>query len=857
MIESLDFPHQQETLIGIASLIRKGEKVRLGCILSSTGKDDIVSGLRKYSCHFDFVEPTEIKIISRKFTEREMLLKTLNYWIMHKHEVHYIVLACGGNPNWDNKKEKSDIFDLLEDGEVDDRIRKLAKCFIFCVGHAAHTFEFEPILALTARVPYKIGEFLGDAAKSVEKECATQEMKDQGIPFAPEIFLSSVMKKDHLKVNLLLSAGMLPDQRGHQGMTALMFAVELGDHSLVELLIDAGANVNAIDTESRSVLMHAVECADVDEDEKLKVIQTLIKASADYRKEDSRGRNVLHYCVERNCQKIVRYVVGLPGITCRADRSGMFPLTHACETKSIDSVRSLLTLPHSQEGLVQGLTAAVAMDSVDAVDAIFLSCWGLDAQQLDVIFQAQSPYMLRTLGRHGVRLDTINSKGQTRLCSIAATGLQDNHSLDLAKTLIELHTNVNWQDREGITTQEYSLHRWPELFQMIHENPSSWVRVSQEIKTYALRKLESWIVEARSLRGRSPAVAAIVMPVLSLSNPEIHFSTQEGIRKLEQYSGVRFKRETNGDYVGQKGDSIHSEVIVKRNAEMRVLCDAESHKKNPQELSSAFPKGNVNILSDDYLASLRWTLLQYLSYARVERLFPVLLCGALFPALNTMFQDQFNIAGLVQDRFVREDIVPDLCMVIEHPFVNVDEAIADFSHAIKATFRWPPSSKLNSATNVIVPFCCEGRPYMFSIGIGEPLDDPPSKGYFRYTRTAAVDYASRIYGLDDRNDERTREVGRARAWVYPFERIIEIETCWFHGDINPTVWKIHENLLLMKNPAVDQFILDINYDRKLRDGKLEELQEELESIGYCDGMGRADYRCKSAALVKSKGYGYV
>ncbi|WP_277751229.1 TonB family protein [Granulicella sibirica] len=91
----------------------------------------------------------------------------------------------------------------------------------------------------------------------------------------------------------IVNAGVNVNARSKRGETALMASAVTGMAD--EDLLKAGAEVNAINTEDMTALMLLVQRGDPDE------IATLLKAGADARARDAKGRTALDYLNAANC----------------------------------------------------------------------------------------------------------------------------------------------------------------------------------------------------------------------------------------------------------------------------------------------------------------------------------------------------------------------------------------------------------------------------------------------------------------------------------------------------------------------------------------------------------------------------
>ena len=94
--------------------------------------------------------------------------------------------------------------------------------------------------------------------------------------FSEESFIEYVFRGDKAVVDLFLTAGMSPDAKGKDGISALTIAAIRGGHTeIVTLLLAKGADVNAKDGNGYTTLMNAALFGNAD------VMKILIDKGAD------------------------------------------------------------------------------------------------------------------------------------------------------------------------------------------------------------------------------------------------------------------------------------------------------------------------------------------------------------------------------------------------------------------------------------------------------------------------------------------------------------------------------------------------------------------------------------------------
>ncbi len=94
--------------------------------------------------------------------------------------------------------------------------------------------------------------------------------------------------------DLLLKGGAIVETADEEGMTPLMYAAMRGQNEFVNLLIKKGAKVNARNAEGQTPLMLAAAYGDSPE-----VVKSLLKAGADQKARDKRGRSAAAFAKVR------------------------------------------------------------------------------------------------------------------------------------------------------------------------------------------------------------------------------------------------------------------------------------------------------------------------------------------------------------------------------------------------------------------------------------------------------------------------------------------------------------------------------------------------------------------------------
>lgn len=113
------------------------------------------------------------------------------------------------------------------------------------------------------------------------------ELRQRHIDYTEESFIKYVEKGDKSVVDLFLTAGMSPDAKSKEGISALTIAARGGHTEIVTLLLAKGADVNAKDNEGWTALMKAARLGNTD------VVKILIDKGADVNAKDGDGNTAL------------------------------------------------------------------------------------------------------------------------------------------------------------------------------------------------------------------------------------------------------------------------------------------------------------------------------------------------------------------------------------------------------------------------------------------------------------------------------------------------------------------------------------------------------------------------------------
>ena len=99
----------------------------------------------------------------------------------------------------------------------------------------------------------------GKAVPAAEVQETTAEEATEEVAPTPEVLFEACIKGNLEEIERLLGQGVDVNATDNFGMTALMYAADLGRTDIAGLLIDNGADVNAVDNYGRTALMHAID----------------------------------------------------------------------------------------------------------------------------------------------------------------------------------------------------------------------------------------------------------------------------------------------------------------------------------------------------------------------------------------------------------------------------------------------------------------------------------------------------------------------------------------------------------------------------------------------------------------------
>ena len=139
-------------------------------------------------------------------------------------------------------------------------------------------------------------------ACSPEKK-ARRELVRRNIAYTEASFSEYVEKGDKAVVDLFLTAGMSPDAKSKEGISALTIATRGGHTEIVTLLLEKGVDVNAKDNEGYTTLSIAATNA------RSEIVTLLLAKGADVNAKDNEGWTALMEAARLNNVEVVKILI--------------------------------------------------------------------------------------------------------------------------------------------------------------------------------------------------------------------------------------------------------------------------------------------------------------------------------------------------------------------------------------------------------------------------------------------------------------------------------------------------------------------------------------------------------------------
>lgn len=159
--------------------------------------------------------------------------------------------------------------------------------------------------------------------KGADQAGARQALKRLGVSFSRDTFVERVRNGDSLTVDLLLAAGMDPDEKDTNGVTPLMRLVMEGNDDAVQRLLAKGADVNAKDNTGATPLMAAAGYGHT------AVARTLLDAGAKVNASGNEGDTALMQAALNGHPAIVRLLLDHGADVNAKTKSGRTALQYA------------------------------------------------------------------------------------------------------------------------------------------------------------------------------------------------------------------------------------------------------------------------------------------------------------------------------------------------------------------------------------------------------------------------------------------------------------------------------------------------------------------------------------------------
>ena len=165
-----------------------------------------------------------------------------------------------------------------------------------------------------------------DANQAAE---ARQALKRLSVPFSREALIERLRSSDPLVVDLLLTAGLDPDEPDTNGVTPLIrFAME-GNETAVPRLLNKGADVNAQDKTGTTALMGAAGYG------RTAVVRILLDHAAKVNLRGNAGETALIQATLNGHTAVVKLLLDHGADVTAKTKSGGTALRYA-ETKGLD-----------------------------------------------------------------------------------------------------------------------------------------------------------------------------------------------------------------------------------------------------------------------------------------------------------------------------------------------------------------------------------------------------------------------------------------------------------------------------------------------------------------------------------------
>jgi ankyrin repeat protein len=179
-----------------------------------------------------------------------------------------------------------------------------------------------------------------------DPEMSKSMLKMRGYKFTVEDFFKAIKSEESLLVNGFLDAGMDPNSKNTQGLTALTFAIQNSNSKTVRIL-SKKANINMKDEQGDAPLHLAIRLGHEE------IIKDLLDAKADVnvtgRHGEVKNQSPLYAALLVPNEKLFKQLLELGADPNIADSEGAFPLSEACIRRGADVETVRLLLAHKAD----------------------------------------------------------------------------------------------------------------------------------------------------------------------------------------------------------------------------------------------------------------------------------------------------------------------------------------------------------------------------------------------------------------------------------------------------------------------------------------------------------------------------
>lgn len=162
-------------------------------------------------------------------------------------------------------------------------------------------------------------------------------LADTNLKMSTESLFENIALGDVRAVKLLVGAGLSPDLKGPNDMSALEFALENKQPEIVKLLLSLGASNSSVGSDGLLPIMKALKFGDKNS------VSALIESGADLNARDEKGMTVLMYAAKAGDYISAQALLEKGALIGTTDQDGMTALMYGVKTGNIALVKSLLS----------------------------------------------------------------------------------------------------------------------------------------------------------------------------------------------------------------------------------------------------------------------------------------------------------------------------------------------------------------------------------------------------------------------------------------------------------------------------------------------------------------------------------